>query len=382
MKIAQRFIAGLGNAIGHSPRSGRLKISPSPTQPSASRTRDVNAAVHPALKRWAIFNRPLRGREGTQVTGHKTFCAKRVRLCAKTRRMRDSIREVIAMEEIFRPSATSDFIMGPGFYQHWVPPGTDGAISTISVIIPRQQFNQEDLKNMRRTYLFALALLAVILIPSAAFSQDTPMEASRSVAGGGVSVPGWTGKIDAKEEAAGMTLNSAKLTKEGGAFHVITGPAVTYWNPANKASGDYTVRATFREPKFMNLNTHPHPYGIVIAGNDLGTDQQSYLYCAAYGDGKFIVRGMGPSPFQMNGRGTPDPAVNKAAAVGQPVEQEIAMSVKGDKVSCSINNKEVWTAAKSDLVTAGKLKSTNGVYGLRTAHNTEIFVTGLKMRKN
>ena len=28
---------------------------------------------------------------------------------------------------------------------------------------------------------------------------------------------------------------------------------------------------------------------IVIAGNDLGTDQQSYLYCAAYGGGKFIA---------------------------------------------------------------------------------------------
>jgi hypothetical protein len=179
-----------------------------------------------------------------------------------------------------------------------------------------------------------------------------------------------------------MTLNNAKFAKEGDAFHVVTGPAVTYWNAANKASGDYTITAHFREPKFMNLNTHPHPYGIVIAGNDLGTDQQSYLYCAAYGDGKYIVRGMGPAPFQMNGRGAPDAAVNKAAAVGQPVEQDISMSVKGDKVTCSINNKEVWSSDKSALVTAGKLKSTDGVYGLRSAHNTEVFVTGLKMTKN
>ena len=51
----------------------------------------------------------------------------------------------------------------------------------------------------------------------------------------------------------------------------MTGPAVTYWNPANKATGDYTVKATFNEPKYMNLNDHPHPYGIMIAGNDLGT---------------------------------------------------------------------------------------------------------------
>src|SRR5215510_1542060 len=187
-----------------------------------------------------------------------------------------------------------------------------------------------------RRIIFCSSIFALIFIPTV-FSQGGQDETSRPVTGGGVTVAGWTGKIDAREASQGMTLDNAKFAKEGDAFHVITGPAVTYWNPANKASGDYTVKATFREPKFMNLNTHPHPYGIVIAGNDLGTDQQSYLYCAAYGSGKFIVRGFGPAPFQMNGRGAADPAVNKAAAVGEPVTQEIALSVKGDKVECAIN---------------------------------------------
>ena len=36
---------------------------------------------------------------------------------------------------------------------------------------------------------------------------------------------------------------------------------------------------------------------------------------------------------------------------------------------------------KSALVTAGDLKSTDGVYGIRFAHNTEAFVTGLKVTK-
>jgi len=36
---------------------------------------------------------------------------------------------------------------------------------------------------------------------------------------------------------------------------------------------------------------------------------------------------------------------------------------------------------KSALVTAGKLKSTDGMYGIRFAHNTEGFVTGLKITK-
>src|SRR5690349_8334461 len=180
-----------------------------------------------------------------------------------------------------------------------------------------------------------------------------------------------------------MTLNSAKLEKDGNGLHVTTGPAVTYWDPKNKATGDYTVKATFTEPKFMNLNTHPHPYGIVIAGNDMGTDNQSYLYCAAYGNGNFIVRGFGPTPFQMNGgRGEANAAVHKAAGPCEPATQEIAMSVKGDKVACAVNGTHVATYDKAARVTAGKLKSTDGINGIRFAHNTDGIVTGLAMTKN
>ncbi len=161
-----------------------------------------------------------------------------------------------------------------------------------------------------------------------------------------------------------------------------TGPATTYWNPANKASGDYTVKATFTEPKFQNLNSHPHPYGIMIAGNDLGTANGTYLYCAVNGNGSFIVRGMGPAAFQMNGRsGAQNAAVHKAAAVGETVTNEVAVSVKGDKVSCSMNGTEVASYSKADLVIAGKLKSTDGLYGLRFAHNTEVTVTAVTLSK-
>jgi hypothetical protein len=227
------------------------------------------------------------------------------------------------------------------------------------------------------TVLLTFSLLFIGLANISA--QEVP---STSVSGGGVLVKGWTGQIDAKEKTAGLTLNSAKLVEEGKALHVTTGPAVTYWNSKNVAKGDYTVSATFSEPKYMSINDHPHPYGIMIAGNDLGTDQQSYLYCAAYGNGTFIVRGFGPQPFQMGGRAPiADAAVNKAAGVGQPVSQLIAITVKGDKVSCSVNHKTVATYDKSALVTTGKLKSTDGVYGIRIAHNADVLVTDLKLTK-
>src|SRR2546423_10940274 len=223
---------------------------------------------------------------------------------------------------------------------------------------------------MKKTILLVLTIFFIGLISISAQEGE-----SVGIKGGGITVKGWTGKIDAKEQAAGMTLNSAKLVKDGKALHVTTGPAVTYWNPKNTAKGDYTVSATFYEPKYMTLNDHPHPYGIMIAGNDLGTDQQSYLYCAAYGNGTFIVRGFGPAPFQINGpRATADAAVNKAAGVGQPVTQEIAISVRGEKVECSINKKVVASYDRSAVVTTGKLKSTDGVYGIRFAHNTDAIV--------
>jgi hypothetical protein len=243
---------------------------------------------------------------------------------------------------------------------------------------------------MRRHYSLLLPFAATALLACNSKAQvdntktDTtkPAEASRQVAGGGVSVNGWTGQIDANEAKRGQVLSNAKFTQEGNGFRVTTGPAVAYWNPANTATGDYTVKATFTEPEYMNVNSHPHPYGIFIGGNDMGTPNQSYLYCAAYGNGNFIVRGFGPEAFQMNGgHGEENAAVHKASAKGQPVTQDIAVSVKGDQVSCSINGAVVGTYKKSDLVGNGKLKSTDGVYGIRFSHNTDGTVTGLTVTK-
>ena len=234
---------------------------------------------------------------------------------------------------------------------------------------------------MRPVHRFALAAAALLLVPAVTVAQGMG-DSVRTVADGGIKVAGWQGTVDPTEASRGQVLANAKLASQGNGLRVTTGPAVTYWNPANRATGDYTVKANFTEENFMGLNDHAHPYGIVIGGNDMGTPNESYLYCAAYGNGGFIVRGFGPAAFQMSGRrATPHPAVNKAAAKGSSVTQEIAVSVKGDQVSCAINGQVVATYPKADLVTAGKLKSTDGIYGIRFGHNTDAVVTGLTVAK-
>lgn len=233
---------------------------------------------------------------------------------------------------------------------------------------------------MKRLVQGAAAALALAVMPQLLQAQDN--EKSMAVKGG-IQMKGWMGVVDAKEAKAGLTVDSAKFVGMGGGMRATTGPAITYWNPSMQAKGDYTVKATFTESEYMGLNNHPHPYGLVMAGNDMGSENASYLYCAAYGNGNFIVRGFGPAPFQMNGpRGGMNAAVNKAEAKGKPVTQAIAMSVKGDKVSCIINGTEVASYTKAEVTGAGKLKSTDGVVGFRMGHNTDAQITGFAVTKN
>ncbi len=216
----------------------------------------------------------------------------------------------------------------------------------------------------------SVVALAVAIVPAALVAQD----ADRKVAGGGITVQGWQGKIDAAAAKKGMTINDSKFAGEGGTLRLTIGPAASYWNPANTVKGDYTVKATFREAK--PDTSHPHPYGIFIGGSSLDTDKQTLLYCTAYNDGTFLVRGFsGGTVFNVSKRG-PHAAVNKPGADGS-VTQEVGWNVKGDRAECVINGQVVAGFNKSDITGPGKLESTDGVYGLRVSHNVDVTVTGL-----
>jgi hypothetical protein len=229
-----------------------------------------------------------------------------------------------------------------------------------------------------RQSLLAAAVVMAFATGTLLNAQSDP---DKVIPGGGIFVQGWTGKIDASSLRQGRMLNDAKFVQEGNALHVTTGPATTFWNPANTASGDYTVKATFMEPSFMELNSHPHSYGIFIAGNGMGTDQVSLVYCVAYGDGTALIRGFGgPAVFTLfNAKNA---AVHVAAAVGRPVTQEIAWHVKGGRAECSVNGTVISGYDRTELVSPGKLRSTDGVYGIRFTHNVEAVITGFSMTKD
>ena len=75
---------------------------------------------------------------------------------------------------------------------------------------------------MRLNRSHTLAMAFALLIPSFIWSIRCygQGDVDRPVAGGGISVPGWMGKIDTSAERAGQTVNNAKLAPEGKA-HVM-----------------------------------------------------------------------------------------------------------------------------------------------------------------
>jgi opacity protein-like surface antigen len=229
---------------------------------------------------------------------------------------------------------------------------------------------------MRLVHASACALAIALLVPAVRSVQA--QDADRKVAGGGITAKGWQGKVDAGPAKKGMSVADSKFDQEGSALHLHVGPAAYYWNPANVAKGDYTVKATFKEGK--TTADHPHPYGLFIGGSGLGTEKQKLLYCVAYGDGSYLVRGFDGETVTTATKKTPNAAVNKTGADGSTT-QEVAWQVKGTNAECLINGRSVAVFPKADIVGAGKLDSTDGIYGIRVSHNLDVTVTGLAVSK-
>ena len=212
---------------------------------------------------------------------------------------------------------------------------------------------------------------AAVAVAALAIAVPAAQDADRSVKGGGIMVKGWQGRVDAGAAKKGQTIKDSRFEEKNGAYHISAGSASTYWNPANTASGDYTVSATFTEPKIAA--GHPHPYGLFIGGSDLETEQPTYVYCVAYGNGDALVRGFSDGTVVNFAKRQPNPAVKKASEGGS-VTQNIQWTVKGDRAECSINGAVVASFTKAELTGPGKLDSTDGIYGIRAAHNVDVIV--------
>jgi hypothetical protein len=166
-----------------------------------------------------------------------------------------------------------------------------------------------------------------------------------------------------------------KVAAMGKGFHVVGGPAGTFWDPKNTVSGNYTVRATFN---LMQPSNHTNYYGLVIGGTDLEGPNQTYTYFIVAQNGQFQIRtrtGAQAASVHPAGRGgSAHDIIQKPGANGQSANT-LEVRVAGDTVSYVINGTVVHTTPKSAV-------KTDGIVGVRVNHMLNVHVDGFTVTKS
>jgi hypothetical protein len=156
----------------------------------------------------------------------------------------------------------------------------------------------------------------------------------------------------------------------GKGFRVTGGPAGTFWNPAQTATGNYTARATFT---LMKPSGHNNYYGLIIGGRDLEGPRQAYTYFLVAQNGTFQVRQRdGEGLTTIQGR-TPHAAIRQPGANGQSTNA-LEVRVAGDSVSYVVNGTVVHTSPKANV-------RTDGIVGVRVNHLLDVQVEGLEVQR-
>lgn len=205
---------------------------------------------------------------------------------------------------------------------------------------------------------FAGFVLAALLTLAPAFAQ---------------SPKGWKLHTDHSSDASDPDAPGAdKFVVSGSGFHAINPMAAIYWNPANTATGSYTLKGTF---KLIKSTGYDEYYGLIFGGSALEGPMQNYLYFMVTDDGTYLIKQRDGASTHGVSPKTPSDAVKKPGADGTATNAlEVRVSV--DKIAFVINGTVVTTLPKT-----GAAAKTDGVYGIRINHQLDVQIDGFSMSK-
>jgi hypothetical protein len=207
----------------------------------------------------------------------------------------------------------------------------------------------------RQPYLVLIAALAVVPLLAQA-PKGWRMRVDRSMTASDPDAPG-----------------EIKFVTMGTGFHATNPQAAVYWNPANTASGAYTVKGTFT---LMKPSGHTNYYGIVFGGKNLDGAEQQYLYFLVAQDGTWLIKRrnvVGATDVMPK---TANAAVKKPDASGKSTNA-LEVRVGANKIDYLVNGTAVTSTPRS-----GATANTDGIYGIRVNHLLEVQIDGFAMTKS
>ena len=184
---------------------------------------------------------------------------------------------------------------------------------------------------------------------------------------------GWKLRVDRSTAASDPdAAGDIKFVTMGSGFHATNPQAAVYWNPANTATGAYTLKGTFT---LMKPSGHVNYYGLVFGGSGLEGAQQSYLYFVVAQNGTWLIKTRNGEATSSIGAKTPSDAVKKPDDSGKSTNA-LEVRVGADKIDFVVNGQVVHSEARS-----GALAKTDGIYGIRINHLLEVQVDGFGVSK-
>ena len=184
---------------------------------------------------------------------------------------------------------------------------------------------------------------------------------------------GWKMRVDRSTSASDPdAAGNIKFVTEGSCFHCTNPQAAVYWNPANTASGSYTLKGTFT---LMKPSGHTNYYGLVFGGSALEGAEQSYLYFVVAQNGTWLIKSRNGDATPTVSPKTPADVVKKPDDTGKSTNV-LEVRVGADKVDFVVNGTIVHSEPKT-----GALSKTDGIYGIRINHLLEVQVDGFGVSK-
>lgn len=218
---------------------------------------------------------------------------------------------------------------------------------------------------MRRS-LRTSALVSPLALIGLAFAGATPALAQD---GELVRPDGWEVRFDRE----GMTEDDLEMfVAMPPGWHITTGPAGIFWDPAMSAEGDYRVEL---EVYLFDPAGRRESFGIFFGGQNLQEANQRYGYFLIRDGGEFILKERVGADAPTLEPWTSHPAIASYADRGDEeasVLNTLAMEARGDRLHFFVNDTEVATVERSRVSTAGTV-------GLRVNHALNLHISRLEV---
>lgn len=178
---------------------------------------------------------------------------------------------------------------------------------------------------------------------------------------------GWEIRTDRGQPAAEIDFQEMSP-----GFHITTGPAAIFYDPASTAGGEFRVET---EIFLFDPGQRNEAFGLLIGGRDLAGDGQSYTYFLIRRNGGTLVKRRDGSETSVIRDWTPHDAVVTWAEKEEDeatVLNVLAIEAGAEELAFFVNGTEVARVPRGD-------HPVDGVAGLRINHGLNVHVRSFEV---